>query len=150
MIFEKRQGVFLFFLIFFNTVAADSIEIGDVILHFTGTAFLGFFHNEIDVIHFKIHNPVAFGTDKMMMTADISIKAISASPGKDFVDLSQVREKPQIPINSSETDVGELLANIHINSIRSGMITPAGQKFFDALPLFAVFQDSHGRTSSLQ
>ena len=114
----------------------------------SGAALLGGFHDPVNVWHIKIHDPVASGTDKMMMPGSVAIKAVSPSVGGDLHDLPEIRKKGQIPVNSSQTDVWKFFPDIHIDGIGSGMVRPGGQECLDTLSLFASFQISHSISPS--
>lgn len=133
----------LFQLILINTVPADSVEMRHIILDLARTALLGRLHDAVDTRHIQVHNPMAFGTDKMMMPGGVAVETVSSSVSGDFHDLAQIGEKSQVPVNGSQADVRKFLPDIHIDGIGGGMVRPGGEESLDTFSLFASFQICH-------
>ena len=133
----------LFQLILINTVPADSVEMRHIILDLARTALLGRLHDAVDTRHIQVHNPMAFGTDKMMMPGGIAVETVSSSVSGDFHDLAQIGEKCQVPVNGSQADVRKFLPDIHIDGIGGGMVRSGGEESLDTFSLFASFQICH-------
>ena len=126
-----------------DAVPADSVEMRHIILDLARTALLGRLHDAVDTRHIQVHNPMAFGTDKMMMPGGVAVETVSSSVSGDFHDLAQIGEKSQVPVNGSQADVRKFLPDIHIDGIGGGMVRPGGEESLDTFSLFASFQICH-------
>ena len=133
----------LFQLVFVNAVPADSVEMRHIVFNPARAALLGSLHDAVDVRHVQIHDPVTFGTDKMMMPGGVAVETVRSSVCGDLHDLAQIREKSQVPVNGSQADVRKFLPDIHIDGIGCGMVRPGGQESLDTFSLLASFQVCH-------
>ena len=85
----------------------------------------------------------------MIMWIGHCIKAVAAVRCCDLRDLSDVGEQVQIAVDCSQTDAGKFFAHMHVDSVSGRMFFCACKKFFDRLPLPAVFQSCHMPASFL-
>ena len=120
-----------------ETIRTDSVKMGHIVINMAAAALLGGFHDVIDAWHVQVHDPVASGTDKMMMPRGVSVETFSSSVCGDLYNFAKICKESQVPVNGSQTDVWKFLPHIHIDGIGSGMIRPAGQERLDTFSLFA-------------
>ena len=101
--------------------------------------FRGFPGNIIHICHFNILNTVAVGADKVTVRFGIAVKSVRAVSSGNFGNFPKLHQERQIPVYSSQTDIGELFFDPGINSIGGWMFMTILNKFPDAFPLPAVF-----------
>ena len=61
-----------------------------------------------------------------------------------FLDLTQLHKKVQVPVDGSQADIGEFFPDAGIKGICSRMIAAPGQSVLNGFTLSAVFQSFHG------
>jgi len=86
-------------------------------------------------IHVHIDNGTAFIAVKMIMKTCVGIEVIETIADSYLLKFSDIGKKLKITIYRSERDIGKLIADIHINRIRSGMILAGHHKLFYRLSL---------------
>ena len=106
--------------------------------------FRGFPGNVVHICHFNILDAVAVGTDKMTVGFGVAVKPVRAVPCGNLGNFPQLHQERQIPVYSSQADVGEFFFDPCVYIIRSRMFVTVPDKVPDRFSLPAVFQCSQG------
>ena len=93
--------------------------------------------------HFQIRYPAAMRTDKVIMRRSVRVKPFRPRTGGNFLDLAELGEQGEIPINRPKADAGIFLTDILIYGLCGRMIAPACEKIPNGFPLSAVIW--HGK-----
>lgn len=121
------------------TFAAQAIEIGHMTLYLSVEMSGGGIYDRMDTVHFQVDDLLAGSTDKMVVIGDIRVEVIHTVAHAQPLDLTDIGELRQIPVNRAKADVRILQAHVCVDNVGGRMILAGHQEIFDELSLPTVF-----------
>ena len=115
-----------------------SVEIGHMTFDITAKILCGNIGNAINTVHGQVDHSAAVAADEVIMRTGIGVEMIHSISQPEPLDLTDICQQGQVTVDRTETDVGILLSDIHVDNVGCRVVITFHQKVFDHVALFTM------------